>query len=404
MDRVMSKRLRASMRAANRGRSLRPRVSQLPADPLLAERALIESDPPDSERELNESDPAVIDGGSAGAAPASAPKPPAAEAAAPEPPVVEAAPEPVAEAPAVEAPAAEAPVAEALNVASVGARETVREPFARPDAFVLEEEPKAEVPRPEAKADVAPLSDTNPSLGSPLAREFVKLTSGTAPPVQAAVATFKDEPVSRMEAPASAPTMRTERGEEPKKVPTPRVEVVKARAEEPRKAAPAPAPVKAEEPRKAAPAPVKAEEPRRAAPARAEEKKPLPAKKAARSRTDEPESVKPTRRPVPDEELDPSSISAEFFRKDEDSVPPVEEHDEAVIVPVLSPMTLARRARLRRLVAGVIGFASVISIAVIGKAVAASKRSPSATQPVATVVEPAREAPAPVKETIKAPE
>ncbi len=71
-------------------------------------------------------------------------------------------------------------------------------------------------------------------------------------------------------------------------------------------------------------------------------------------------------------------------------------------IPVLSPTTLARRARLRRLVAGVIGFASVISIAVIGKAVAASKRSPSATQPVATVVEPAREAPAPVKDDAEA--
>src|SRR3954451_20033886 len=33
MDRVMSKRLRASMRAANKGRNLRPRSSQLPAPP-----------------------------------------------------------------------------------------------------------------------------------------------------------------------------------------------------------------------------------------------------------------------------------------------------------------------------------------------------------------------------------
>jgi colicin import membrane protein len=46
----------------------------------------------------------------------------------------------------------------------------------------------------------------------------------------------------------------------------------------------------------------------------------------------------------------------------------------------------------------------VISIFVIGKAVAASKRTPSATQmPVATVVEPAREPPAPVQEAIKTP-
>src|SRR5689334_14767588 len=33
MDRVMSKRLRASMRAANKGRNLRPRSSQLPSPP-----------------------------------------------------------------------------------------------------------------------------------------------------------------------------------------------------------------------------------------------------------------------------------------------------------------------------------------------------------------------------------
>src|SRR3954447_27081033 len=33
MDRVMSKRLRASMRAANRGRNLRPRTSQVPPEP-----------------------------------------------------------------------------------------------------------------------------------------------------------------------------------------------------------------------------------------------------------------------------------------------------------------------------------------------------------------------------------
>src|SRR5262249_6101727 len=33
MDRVMSKRLRASMRAANKGRNLRPRASQVPEPP-----------------------------------------------------------------------------------------------------------------------------------------------------------------------------------------------------------------------------------------------------------------------------------------------------------------------------------------------------------------------------------
>jgi hypothetical protein len=97
--------------------------------------------------------------------------------------------------------------------------------------------------------------------------------------------------------------------------------------------------------------------------------------------------------PTLEEEFDPSSISAEFFRKDQDSVPPVEEHEEVdpIPVPVLSPSALARRARLRRLVAGVVAFAGVISIAVVGKAVSAKRQAPMP----AMAVESKRETPAP---------
>jgi len=96
-----------------------------------------------------------------------------------------------------------------------------------------------------------------------------------------------------------------------------------------------------------------------------------------------------------EDDTDLASISAEFFRKDEgdDSVPPVEEHEEAEAVPSLpSPSRLARRARLRRVVAGVVAFAGVVSIAVVGKQVFASKR-PSAPAPAVTVAEPPHEAP-----------
>jgi hypothetical protein len=82
-----------------------------------------------------------------------------------------------------------------------------------------------------------------------------------------------------------------------------------------------------------------------------------------------------------EEEMDLSSVSAEFFRRDHDSVPPVTEAHADLEEPMamqLSPAALARRARLRRLVAGVVSFAAVLSIAVVGKTLAAGKR-PSST-------------------------
>jgi outer membrane biosynthesis protein TonB len=84
----------------------------------------------------------------------------------------------------------------------------------------------------------------------------------------------------------------------------------------------------------------------------------------------------------------------------------VEEHEQEEIehapVPVLSPTALARRARLRRLVAGVVGFAGVISIAVVGKQVFASRRP----QPPLPALETKRDTPqtqAPTAELPKAP-
>jgi hypothetical protein len=158
------------------------------------------------------------------------------------------------------------------------------------------------------------------------------------------------------------------------------------------------APKKIEEPRRV----VTVEEPKKAAPAKAEEfshdgasahdprpkpRPPAEAKKAASAKVEgelgarRPASLRAV--PTLDDDVDPSSVSAEFFRKDEDSVPPIEEHEEhdAVRVAVLSPSALARRARLRRLVAGVVAFAGVISIAVVGKQVSASKRPASAAPP-----------------------
>jgi hypothetical protein len=130
---------------------------------------------------------------------------------------------------------------------------------------------------------------------------------------------------------------------------------------------------------------------------RAEEAKPAPSRKGDGRTALPPVSRKPApvREPGMEEDLDPSSISAAFFRKDQDSVPPVEEHEDEVIAAPqieLSPATLARRARLRRVVAGVVAFAGVISIAVVSK-VLATKHQP----PMPVAVETKRELPVPAE-------
>ncbi len=96
------------------------------------------------------------------------------------------------------------------------------------------------------------------------------------------------------------------------------------------------------------------------------------------------------KRPANDE-VDDSSISAEFFRREGDSLPPMvdahgdhEDHDDAG-VHVLSAETIARRARLRRVVAGVVAFAAVITLAVVGKTLAAGKQ-PATSVPMKPTV------------------
>jgi hypothetical protein len=93
-------------------------------------------------------------------------------------------------------------------------------------------------------------------------------------------------------------------------------------------------------------------------------------------------------RPRKEEDLDSSGVSAEFFRDDEASLAPTIEDvpEEPAMRVVLSPATVARRARFRRAVAGVIAFAGVISLAVIGKSIAAPRKHAAV---VMTVVAPA---------------
>ncbi|MCC6558083.1 MAG: tetratricopeptide repeat protein [Polyangiaceae bacterium] len=96
-----------------------------------------------------------------------------------------------------------------------------------------------------------------------------------------------------------------------------------------------------------------------------------------------------TRRPTGDDALDHSSVSAEFFRGDADSVPPLvdgveEHHDEVAPVSVLHPAAIARRARLRRIVGAVVGIAGAVAIVAVGKSLASSKHA-QAPQPVAQV-------------------
>jgi hypothetical protein len=105
---------------------------------------------------------------------------------------------------------------------------------------------------------------------------------------------------------------------------------------------------------------------------------------------------------------DPSSVSSEFFRGDEDSVPPLvdavrdEHHDEPAPESVVHPAAIARRARLRRIVGAVVGIAGVITLAAVGKSlIFSSKPEQQAPQPVAVVPAPAppKDAPPEAKPT-----
>ncbi len=104
-----------------------------------------------------------------------------------------------------------------------------------------------------------------------------------------------------------------------------------------------------------------------------------------------------------------SSLSGEFFQGEvEDSVPPLVEepaHDdelEAEHAPPLSPEQIARRTRLRRIVAGVVAFAGVISLAVLGKALLGSKSQSSSAAPSPAFTQTSK--PSPMAEAPKPPE
>ena len=115
-----------------------------------------------------------------------------------------------------------------------------------------------------------------------------------------------------------------------------------------------------------------------------------------------PESVAPAVEAPPsaarrsaDDAIDSSSVSSEFFRGDEDSVPPLvdavdrEPHDEPAPESEIHPATLARRARLRRIVGAVIGVAGAVTLAAVGKSLISSKPVHQAPQPVAMTLAPA---------------
>jgi hypothetical protein len=88
---------------------------------------------------------------------------------------------------------------------------------------------------------------------------------------------------------------------------------------------------------------------------------------------------------------DELSLSSEFFRRDEEnSFPPViddHEHEEVQRVE-LSPKAMARRNRMRRVVAGVVAFAGAISLAIVGKTLATGKPASQAA-PMALVAKAA---------------
>lgn len=88
---------------------------------------------------------------------------------------------------------------------------------------------------------------------------------------------------------------------------------------------------------------------------------------------------------------DELSLSAEFFRRDEESsFPPIiEDHEHEEVQRVeLSPKAMARRNRMRRVVAGVVAFAGAISLAIVGKTLAAAKPASQAA-PMALVTKAA---------------
>jgi hypothetical protein len=91
------------------------------------------------------------------------------------------------------------------------------------------------------------------------------------------------------------------------------------------------------------------------------------------------------------------SLSSEFFRDDEDSVPPIEpeELEEPVRVIPLSPTALARRALLRRVIGAALAFTGAVALTVIGRGLLTSRTAAAQVERTpAVIAAAAAEAPA----------
>ena len=92
-----------------------------------------------------------------------------------------------------------------------------------------------------------------------------------------------------------------------------------------------------------------------------------------------------------EEHPDAAAFSGGSIRYSDDSVPPfveAEDEDDVPLIEALSPEALARRARLRRVVGAIVGFAAVISVVAVGKSMARPTYAPVAPPPVAAAAPP----------------
>ncbi len=243
---------------------------------------------------------------------------------------------------------------------SLRPRTQLRDSGVPPESNLATSEPKDDAV-PQVASSSAPVLDAPPAAAPPTAPPTV------SEPPDEPVAAAKITPAEVLAAGEAFSAHEDDEDEAPPaKVEAP---VVAKKAEEPPKVEAAVPAKKAEEPKKS-------------------ELQPAQTKKKG-GKNEGPKGE--ARRPV-DDEVDPSSISAEFFRRDVDSLPPLVgahveheehhvEHEEADGVHVLSPAAIARRARLRRVVAGVVAFAGVITLAVVGKTLTASKQ-PATSMPM----------------------
>jgi hypothetical protein len=326
----MSKRVRSSLRAANKGRALRPknfsgRVSAPPPEPNSPEQALLR---------LGEESPVSEAPPSSDAALSSAVASSEAVGASAEKPATTPDPLPPANA------SFKREAAPSLETAVAAAAAAVDTDAARHDAAIMAPAVVVAMPAP---AEAPRMSEKALDAAPQRPADEPAAAAEEAPPALAVVEAVVAKTEPAVEKPQPAPE---------------RAEAVVAKD-------------------KASPAKVEAE---------VAKIEPAPA------------SVRPRKA---EEDLDASSVSAEFFRDEEESIAPLVEADDLPEeLPgrvVLSPATVARRARFRRVVASVVAFAGVISLAVIGKSIAAPRHNASAARvAVAAAVAPPRAEPAPV--------